>query len=214
MTIPVALCLSALAAYLLGCVNGAIAASRLFFGEDIRTKGSGNAGLTNFYRVYGVRGVLLLIAIDVLKTVAAVSLGRYILGRCAYPLHGAYWSGLWVILGHSYPCFYRFRGGKGILCAGVLLWFLGWKIALVGFGAFFLGVLISGYISLGSIFAIVSFPIMTAAVYSGVPQFGYIFAVSFLTAASTFWSHRSNVVRLLKGKENKFHLHGKKEKNQ
>ena len=112
------LLISAAAAYLLGCINGAILTSRFFFREDVREKGSGNAGLTNFYRVYGVKGMALVIAIDMLKTVLGVLLGRYLLGTfLSMPVVGAYWAGLWVILGHSYPCMFKFHGGKGILCA-------------------------------------------------------------------------------------------------
>ena len=211
MTVIVLL-LTAAAAYFLGCINGAILISKAIFHEDIRQKGSGNAGLTNFYRIYGVKGVLFVIGIDVLKAFFAVLLCKAAFGHFLdNRILGAYWGGLWVILGHSYPCTFGFHGGKGILCAGVLLWMLDWRIAVVGFGAFFAGVIFSGFISLGSILAIISFPITTFWIYHGTPGFGYIMALGLLAAASTFWSHRTNVVRLLAGKENKFHFHSKKE---
>ncbi len=215
MTTAIVLLLSAAAAYLLGCLNGAILISRAIFREDIRKKGSGNAGLTNFYRIYGVKGVLGVIAIDMLKAAASVLLGRYLFGTfLEQPVLGAYWGGLWVILGHSYPCTFQFKGGKGILCAGMMLLLLDWRIALTGFGAFFAGVVFSGYISLGSILAIISFPLTTVWVYRGEEAFPYILAIGLAAAASTFWSHRSNVKRLLQGKENKFHFHSAKEKKE
>ena len=215
MTLAIVLIISAAAAYLLGCINGAILMSRAFFHEDIRQKGSGNAGLTNFYRTYGVRGAVLVIGIDMLKAALSVLLGRILFSRfLGLPIPGAYWGGLWVILGHIYPCTFRFRGGKGILCAGMMLILLDWRIAVSGFGAFFLGVLLSRYISLGSILAIISFPISTYFVYRGEDHFAYIFILCLLAAASTMWSHRSNVKRLLRGQENKFSFHGKKEGSQ
>lgn len=208
MTVAIVLVISAVAAYFFGCINGAILVSRAIFHEDIRQKGSGNAGLTNFYRNYGVHGALGVIAIDMLKAAVSVILGRlmfqYFLQQ---PVLGSYWGGLWVILGHIFPCTFGFKGGKGILCAGMLLLLLDWRIAAVGYGAFLLGVVCSGYISLGSILAIISFPLTTWWVYHGEEKFLLILALGLAAAAVTFWSHRSNVVRLLTGKENKFHFH-------
>ena len=204
----IALAVSAVVAYFLGCINGAILISKAIFREDVREKGSGNAGLTNFYRNYGVKGVLFVIGIDAAKAALAVLVGKLLLGYLAGDaLVGAYWGGLWVILGHTYPCTFDFRGGKGILCAGVLLILLDWRIAVIGFGAFFAGVIASGYISLGSILAIISFPITTFWVFHKEEHFVPIMIFCVLAAASAFWSHRSNVKRLLTGKENKFHFH-------
>ncbi len=195
--------------YLFGCANGAILISKTIFHEDVREKGSGNAGLTNFYRVYGVKGVLAVIAIDVLKTVVVVLAARYAFthfgGRSS--ALGMYWTGFFAVLGHCFPCMFRFHGGKGILSAGTLLVLLDWRVALVGFALFFAGAILSGYISLGSILAIVSFPLTTLWVYHGHPDFLFIMLLALLTSAVTFWSHRSNVKRLLSGKENKFHVH-------
>ena len=206
----IALAVSAVVAYFLGCINGAILISKAIFREDVREKGSGNAGLTNFYRNYGVKGVLFVIGIDAAKAALAVLAGKILVGTLAGDaLLGAYWGGLWVILGHTYPCTFGFRGGKGILCAGVLLIMLDWRIAVIGFGAFFAGVIASGYISLGSILAIISFPITTYWVFHKEEHFVLIMIFCVLAAASAFWSHRSNLKRLLTGKENKFHFHKK-----
>lgn len=212
MTFVLTLIASAVFSYFFGCLNGAILMSKVFFHEDIRQKGSGNAGLTNFYRIYGVKGILPVIAIDMLKMVIAVLLGKLLFSSLLQqPILGAYWAGLWVILGHCYPCMFSFHGGKGILSAGALLIMLDWRIAAIGFGAFFLGALLTGYISVGSILAIISFPVTTFWVFQGEEKFWLIFALSLLAAASTLWSHRSNVQRLFAGKENKFHVHKKEE---
>lgn len=203
---------AAVFSYFLGCINGAILMSRSVFHEDIREKGSGNAGLTNFYRIYGVKGMLPVIGIDMLKMVIAVALSKVLFAHALQmPLVGAYWAGLWVILGHCYPCMFAFRGGKGILTASALLIMLDWRIAVIGFAAFFLGVLLTGYVSLGSILAIVSFPVTTVWVFLDSPNFAMILALSLLAAATTLWSHRSNIKRLISGNENKFHVH--KEEN-
>lgn len=203
---------AAVFSYFLGCINGAILMSRSVFHEDIREKGSGNAGLTNFYRIYGVKGMLPVIGIDMLKMVIAVAISKVLFAHVLQmPLVGAYWAGLWVILGHCYPCMFAFRGGKGILTASALLIMLDWRIAVIGFAAFFLGVLLTGYVSIGSILAVVSFPATTVWVFHGSSNFAMILALSLLAAATTLWSHRSNIKRLISGNENKFHVH--KEEN-
>ena len=127
---------AAVAAYLCGCFNGALFTSRLFFHDDVRTHGSGNAGLTNFYRTYGARYALLVIACDMLKAVAAVSLAAWLGARfdprmlpdlpltaaeqAEYVLHFKYWAGFFCVVGHMFPCTAKFRGGKGILCSATL----------------------------------------------------------------------------------------------
>ena len=204
---------SALVSYFLGCLNGALLVSKSVFHEDIREKGSGNAGLTNFYRVYGVKGILPVIALDMFKMVAAVILCRYLfMNFFQKPILGAYWAGLWVILGHCFPCMFAFRGGKGILTASALLISLDWRIALVGVCAFVLGAVLTGYISVGSILATISFPLTTLWVFGGEVDFYAVLALSVVISATTLWSHRSNIKRLFAGNENKFHIHKKEER--
>ena len=197
--------LLALAGYLVGCVNGAILISKLFYHDDVRKHGSGNAGLTNFYRTYGKKHALLVIAADMLKAVVAALLGALLLGS---PL-GKYYMGFFCMLGHMFPAPYQFKGGKGILCSGTLLLCLDWRIALAGWGAFLLMVVLTKYVSLGSICAAASFPISTAAVYHNRPlrpaEFSSVLALSLLISGLVIWAHRENIKRLLRGTENKFH---------
>ena len=144
--VPVAV---AVLSYLLGCINGAIATSHLFYHDDVRRHGSGNAGLTNFYRNYGAKCAIVVIAFDMLKAVGAVCLGGYFLGHLlGWGVIGKYFGALFCIIGHMFPVFYGFKGGKGILCSGTLLLLLDWRIALVGWGVFVVLWLTTRYVSL------------------------------------------------------------------
>lgn len=105
--------LTAAAAYFLGCVNGSILASRYLFRDDVRTHGSGNAGLTNFYRTYGTKGVVIVLGCDIVKAVLAVSLGGFLLGCYAdLAMVGKLLATTFVLLGHMYPVMFRFHGEK------------------------------------------------------------------------------------------------------
>ena len=126
--------LAAVVAYFCGCFNGAILTSRLFFHDDVRRHGSGNAGLTNFYRNYGAKYALLVILCDMGKAAVAVLFAAWLGARfdprmmpdlpltaaeqAVYVLHFKYWAGLFCALGHMFPCTAKFKGGKGILCSG------------------------------------------------------------------------------------------------
>ena len=111
--VPVAV---AVLSYLLGCINGAIATSHIFYHDDVRRHGSGNAGLTNFYRNYGAKCAPMVIAFDMLKAVGAVLLGNYFLGYLlGWGAAGKYFGALFCVIGHMFPVFYGFKGGKGVL---------------------------------------------------------------------------------------------------
>ena len=114
--IPGLLAAIAVFSYLLGGLNGAIIASKYVFHRDVRDYGSGNAGLTNFFRTFGAPGLAIVIGTDVLKTVIAVVAGGLIMGTQGAASTGQVFAGFCVMLGHIYPVFYGFRGGKGVLC--------------------------------------------------------------------------------------------------
>lgn len=190
--------------YLAGCCNGAIITSFLFYHDDIRKHGSHNAGLTNFYRVYGGKFAVCVILIDMLKAFVAVKLGSIVFGEyLGLRLEGEYFSALFCVIGHIFPAFYSFKGGKGILCSATLTLLLDWRIAAVCWGSFLLLWLITRYVSLGSIIAAACFPVMTQLVFAD----GACTALSALIAALVIWAHRDNIRRLLHGTENKFHFH-------
>ena len=205
MTVALILVITAISAYLLGCCNGAILVSKRLFHEDIRDKGSGNAGLTNFYRIYGARSIGAMLAVDVLKTALAIVLGWFLFSRYLQkPELGQYWAALFVVLGHCFPCFFAFKGGKGILCSGTMLIMLDWRIAVVGFGLFILTLVLTRYVSLGSILAAASFPFTTYWVYHGNPDFLWLILIAVFMASFVIFAHRSNIRKLVTGTENQF----------
>lgn len=197
---------AAVLCYIPGGVNGAIVASHLFYHDDVRTHGSGNAGLTNFYRTYGGKHAWCVILVDMGKAAVAVAVGSLIFGPEG-ALFGRYFGGLFCVVGHMFPFFYRFKGGKGILCSGMTLLLLDWRIAAVCWGLFVLLWAATRYVSLGSVSAAVGFPIMTAFIYHGEPDFIVIFGLSLALAALVLWAHRENIKRLLNGTESKFRWH-------
>ena len=107
--------------YFLGCLNGSVMVSHFVIRDDVRQHGSGNAGLTNFYRTYGAKCAPMVIAFDMLKAVGAVLLGNYFLSYLlGWGAAGKYFGALFCVIGHMFPVFYGFKGGKGILCSGTL----------------------------------------------------------------------------------------------
>lgn len=193
-----------LLSYFLGCFNGAVLISSFVIRDDIRGHGSGNAGLTNFYRTYGARYALGVILLDMGKTAVATMIGGYMF-HCLYNdwTLGVLVAGLSCIIGHIFPAFYEFKGGKGILAGSVLVIMLDWRMALVAWCLFFLSVVLTRYVSLGSILAAASVGVTALFLYDRPV---YIILAT-ITAALVIWSHRSNVVRLAKGNENKFKFH-------
>ena len=193
-----------LLSYFLGCFNGAVLISSFVIRDDIRGHGSGNAGLTNFYRTYGARYALGVILLDMGKTAVATMIGGYMF-HCLYEdwTLGVLVAGLSCIIGHIFPAFYEFKGGKGILAGSILVIMLDWRMALVAWCLFFLSVVLTRFVSLGSIMAAASVGVTAFFLYDRPV---YIL-LAVVTAALVIWSHRSNVVRLLKGNENKFKFH-------
>ena len=193
-----------LLSYFLGCFNGAVLISSFVIRDDIRGHGSGNAGLTNFYRTYGARYALGVILLDMGKTAVATMIGGYMF-HCLYEdwTLGVLVAGLSCIIGHIFPAFYEFKGGKGILAGSILVIMLDWRMALVAWCLFFLSVVLTRFVSLGSIMAAASVGVTAFFLYDRPV---YIL-LAVITAALVIWSHRSNVVRLLKGNENKFKFH-------
>ena len=202
--------ITAVAAYLLGNLNGAVMVSRLVAHEDVRTKGSGNAGLTNFTRNYGAASSIFVIAIDVGKAVAACLLGGLLLKRFGHYADGVALGGLFVILGHDFPALLGFKGGKGILSGVTVALMLDWRIGLLVFGIFLLAYALTKYVSLGSVLSSGAFGPIYALVHWGEGWFPIV--VGFILSGLLVWMHRGNIVRLIKGEERKTNLLGKGKK--
>ena len=191
--------------YALGNLNGALMISKLLMHDDVRSHGSGNAGLTNFFRTYGGFQSLLVIAIDILKCVAACVIAGLILPD--QMLHAKMVAGVATIFGHSYPAAAGFRGGKGILCGLALAISTDWRVALIIFTLFVVLVAATRYVSLGSILAAVTFAVCFCVFYW---DDWLVCVLAVAAAAFVVFRHRGNLVRLLKGTESKLSFHKKK----
>ncbi len=198
--------IAALTAYMLGNLNGAIIVSRLVANEDVRTKGSGNAGLTNFVRNYGGRSTAAVIAIDMGKAVLACLVGGRLLQSYGYFTEGIALGGLFLILGHDFPILLGLRGGKGILSGVTVALMMDWRIGVFVFGIFLVAYFATHYVSLGSILSSGSFGFIYAIFHWEHP---FAVVVGFILSALLVWMHRSNIVRLLKKQERKTNLFGK-----
>ena len=198
-------------AYFCGCFNGAVIVSKYILRDDIRNHGSGNAGLTNFYRTFGGFLTLVVILCDVLKAIIAIWAGMFLARQMvvddAVVVNLAkYWAGMWCLLGHMFPCMFHFKGGKGILSGGTIAIMIDWRIALVVWGGFLVLAVVTRYVSLGSCWAGASFPFATWFVY----QDAVLLILSIIIGGLILYMHRANIHRLLTGTENKFSLHKKK----
>ncbi len=158
--------LTGVLAYLIGSINFAIIVTRLFAKKDIRDFGSGNAGMTNVLRTLGKGPAVLVTLGDFCKGVLAVLLGHLILRFLGggIPFYADYLIGLLVMLGHCFPLFYGFRGGKGILVSAGVILMLDWRVLIVIFSTFLIVVAITRIVSLGSIAAAAMFPISTLVI--------------------------------------------------
>ena len=196
--------LAAAASYLLGNLNGAVIVSSVYSHDDVRTHGSGNAGLTNFVRTYGSKIAIFVILIDVGKALLACFASGLLLASYGYYKEGVAVGALFVLLGHAFPALLGFKGGKGILSGVTVAVMMDWRIGLFVFGIFLVAYLLTGYVSLGSVLSAGSFGIIYAFVH---PDAGFfLIGVSLFLSAMVVWMHRSNIVRLIKGQERKTNL--------
>lgn len=205
MSVVFTVALTLLVSYLLGCFNGSVMTSHFIIRDDVRQHGSGNAGLTNFYRTYGARYALCVIICDMGKTVLACLIGGYLMHWVAgdWTL-GLLIAGIGCELGHMFPVFFGLRGGKGILSGGVLVLLLDWRVALIAWGLFAVLWLTTRYVSLGSIAATASMPV---SVFLLMGHNWLYTVLSAAVAALVIWCHRGNIQRLLTGTEKKFQWH-------
>lgn len=197
-----AILITALTTYLLGNLNGSVCISALME-DDVRKHGSGNAGLTNFFRNYGFAGTGLVLLTDMIKTVLACFAGGLILEPFGYGYEGRMLGAVAVSLGHDFPILLGFKGGKGILCGFTVALVLDWRIALIILGVFVISFAITRYVSLGSVLAAAAFAVGFAVLHHDNL---YIMLGGIFLGLLALWMHRKNVVRLLRGQETKTHL--------
>lgn len=210
-----AIAATALIGYFLGSLNFSIIIVKLLKGEDVRKSGSGNAGLTNTLRCYGKGCALLTLIGDLGKGVLAVFLSRLVCGWLEAGLppdndthYIGYIAGLAAILGHVFPIFYGFKGGKGVLVGVSVFIVVNPLVFAILIGIFALVLAISKYVSLSSIIAAASAPAATflvAYVLDCSWQRSLLYGILAVPmAAMVIWMHRSNIQRLKDGCENKF----------
>ena len=195
--------IGALTAYLLGNLNGSVCISTLVNKEDVRTHGSGNAGLTNFFRSYGSWSTLLVLAVDMTKTAIASLAAGLMLAPYGYYREGMMLGAVAVSLGHDFPALLGFKGGKGIVCGFTAAIVLDWRIALAILAVFVIAFAITRYVSLGSVLGAVTFGAGFAVLHHDNL---YIMVGGLVLAALAIFMHRSNIARLIKGTESKVHL--------
>lgn len=182
--------------------NGAILISNAKMHEDVRSKGSGNAGLTNFLRSYGGAATLLVLLIDVGKTVAACLIAMLILPQDK--TFAKILAGFAVQIGHIFPVFFGFHGGKGIACAGIVALITDWRIFAIAFPLFLIIFFTTRYVSLASVTGMLAMGVLFVLFHANEPQ---VWSLGVAMAALAIFMHRSNIVRLVKGTERKTHFH-------
>ena len=195
--------------YLLGNLNGAVIVSSIYAHDDVRTHGSGNAGLTNFIRNYGVGSAMYVVLIDAGKAVLACLSSGLIMNQFDLYQEGLILGGVCVMLGHVFPALLGFKGGKGILSGWFVAWVVDWRIGLLIFVVFALAYAATRYVSLGSVLGAATFSISFAVLHHD--NLPVMIAGIFIGALAVFM-HRGNIVRLIKGQERKTNLFSKGKK--
>lgn len=186
--------------YLLGGINGAILLSKLVEKDDVRRHGSGNAGFTNFFRNYGKRTSLLVILIDAAKAAVSCLLGGWLLGKYGLRTEGMLLGGLAATLGHDFPAFLGFRGGKGIVCGFATALVTDWRVGLILLAVFALVYFLTHYVSLASVLCALGFFVSFWLFYPGRP---FVLILSGCLSALAIFLHRENISRLVRGQERK-----------
>ena len=184
--------------YLLGSINPAIIFSRVFFHDDIRTHGSGNAGATNTLRTYGKKMSAAVLLCDILKTVIGVGFGWVMMGHS----FGGAIAGFFVVFGHMFPIYYKFRGGKGVACAATVALMMSPLTLLFCFIAFVIIVAGTKFVSLASVISVALYPLFVQAFVKPERQ-GAIGLFAVLIAIFVVFMHRGNLKRIYHGEESK-----------
>lgn len=231
------LLIGAVISYFIGSLNSSIIISRFVKKEDIRNSGSGNAGATNMVRTYGRAYGILAFVLDFVKVVIAYLIVWLIFSHIDAAVFEKYEyffkvvTGFFCFIGHIYPCFFGFKGGKGITVCAAMICILDWRLFLLGAALFFAVVFITKYISFSSIAFAVVYPVCTFFLFD--KEFSIIkhyivsknsfgkqemplrltaLAISIIFSVIVLYKHRENIKRLIRGEENKIITFSKKDK--
>lgn len=200
MSIALRYAIAIILAYLLGSLNFSIIISKLTLKKDIREYGSGNAGSTNSLRVMGIKKTVVVVLGDILKNVVAMLLVKPIMGSFDATAAEIF-AGVACVLGHTYPIYFAFRGGKGVLSTASVVLCLDWRVCLIAVITFLIIVAVTRYVSLGSIIAVWTVPVFFY-IFNGINGIEYVIFGAFLAMFVTIL-HRANIKRLAAGTENK-----------
>ena len=224
---------TAVIAYLIGSLNPAILITKAFTKKDIRTMGSGNAGFTNVLRSVGKGPAIMTIVCDYLKGIIAVLIGYWIFSAMTvtndvapleYVKYGRYLAGMFCIIGHAFPIYFGFRGGKGVVTANALMLVVDFRVFLLVLGTFLIIFLITRIISLGSLVGAALFPVYTCLItyfcdylpYLGTDnelRFRFVListAFAVVVGLIVILMHKENIIRLINGQEKKIKAKGSK----
>ena len=202
-----------LAAYLLGSINSAILFSRLIYKDDIRKHGSGNGGMTNMLRTFGGKAALMTLGGDLGKTAISIFIAGFVFGFRYYQgvsiMGYCYLAGLFAVLGHIFPIYYKFKGGKGVLVTSTMALILTPVPFLILFGVFAAIFAMSHYVSLGSVSVAMLYPVVLHGYFLAIlngSMPGEIALATIVLACIIIWCHRENLKRISEGNEKKTYL--------
>ncbi|MCM1114767.1 MAG: glycerol-3-phosphate 1-O-acyltransferase PlsY [Clostridium sp.] len=213
----------AIISYLLGSLNFGVILSNKLKNDDVRNHGSGNAGTTNMLRNYGKKIAVLTIIGDMLKVAIAIGIAYLIIGRTPMLLNEngeitatlysidtnmliKSFAGFFCVLGHIFPCFFGFKGGKGVATAGGMVFIVDWRIALILLAVFIVVVAVTRYVSLGSIIMAVLYPVLLFLFHKSL----VLSAIALVFTLVVVIAHRENVKKLIHHTENKVDFKSKK----
>ena len=200
--------LVAIIAYAIGSINFSVLISRKMAGFEVKEKGSGNAGTTNMLRAIGIKAAIITLICDILKGVLAI-LVAFVIGKMTQTADKALLiqlAGILVVVGHTFPIFFEFRGGKGIATALGVLLITNWRIGLICLVFAVILIAITRMVSVGSMSAAILFPVLTLFIGDNfiVAQGGFkYFVYSLILAGFVIFNHRENIKRIMNGTENK-----------
>ncbi len=199
--------ITAIISYLIGSINFSVILSKKIAGFDVREKGSGNAGSTNMLRSVGKKAAALTLICDILKGIIAILIAMFIgwIFNVENKSLLVQISGIAVVIGHTFPIFFGFKGGKGVATSLGILIMTNWQIGLICLVFGIVLIILTRMVSLGSCTAAVLFPVLTLFITENyiVTQGSGYFIYSIILAVIVLFNHRSNIKRILEGKENK-----------
>ena len=198
----------AVIAYAIGSINFSVLISKKIAGFDVREKGSGNAGSTNVLRAVGIKAAVITLICDILKGIVAILIA-VLIGNIVGDIDKSLLvqiAGILVVIGHTFPVFFQFKGGKGVATSLGVLLITNWKIGLICLTFALVIIIITKMVSMGSMGAAILFPVLTIFIGDSfiVPATGFKYLIfSIILAVFVIFNHRENIKRIMNGTENK-----------